>query len=156
MESNQLGAEPVPRHTSPFDHLASAGMVLKAGGPCGICGCTEASAWYGKPPGPRSCKKGACRRALGFAAPLQGGKRGRSGSMGSADEEDEDSAGDLFLHELEAIYGSRFCCFACAPSTHHSLNFFPCSLNLHSHVCFPLAALCPRCACCTGSATLPR
>ena len=131
-------------------------MVLKAGGPCGICGCTEASAWYGKPPGPRSCKKGACRRALGFAAPLQGGKRGRSGSTGSTDEDDEDSAGDLYLHELEAIYGARFCCFACAPSTHHSLNFFPCSLNLHSHVCFPLAALCPRCACCTGSATLPR
>ena len=82
-------------------------MVLKAGGPCGNCGCTEASAWYGKPPGPRSCKKGACRRALGFAAPLQGGKRGRSGSTCSADDEDEDSAGDLYLHELEAIYGAR-------------------------------------------------
>ena len=30
--------------------------MLKAGGPCGSCGCVEASAWYGKPPGPRSCK----------------------------------------------------------------------------------------------------
>ena len=63
MGSNQMAAEPVPRHTSSFDHLATAVMVLKAGGPCGLCGCTEASAWYGKPPGPRSCKKRACLRA---------------------------------------------------------------------------------------------
>ena len=94
----------------------------------------EASAWYGKPPGPRSCKKAACRRALGLGPALQGRKRGRSAGTGSADDEEEDTAGQLYLHELEEIYGSRFCCFACAPSTHHSLIFFPCSYNLCSHV----------------------
>ena len=72
-------------------------MVLKAGGPCGSCGCVEASAWYGKPPGPRSCKKAGCRRALGFAAALQGRKRGRVGSPGTESEQEEDTDGEHFL-----------------------------------------------------------
>ena len=65
-------------------------MVLKAGGPCGSCGCLEASAWYGKPPGPRSCKKAACRRALGLGPALKGRKRGRSGGTGTDSELEED------------------------------------------------------------------